>query len=162
MRPLEPAGSAGTTTALLAGETPAFTGLAALETVADFEVLRTEGKTQSYRAQEIAVSCTGRQEKLTADCHRFSQIGMAEKSEEFEVNSDPRSSVQIRGCIFLGYFSESAPAFAHCASCALVAPEAPIAPTILPSTTSGNPPSTGVTPCSPKIRRPSPPAARPS
>jgi hypothetical protein len=35
---------------LFAGEAAALTGLAALETVADFEVFLTEGKTQSYLA----------------------------------------------------------------------------------------------------------------
>jgi hypothetical protein len=44
MRPLDPAGSAGTTTVLFAGETAALTGLAALETVADLAVFLTEGK----------------------------------------------------------------------------------------------------------------------
>jgi hypothetical protein len=44
MRPFEPAGSGGTTTVLLAGETAALTGLAALETVADLEIFLTEGK----------------------------------------------------------------------------------------------------------------------
>lgn len=44
MRPLEPAGSGGTTTAgLPAALFTAATGLAALETVADFAVLRVEG-----------------------------------------------------------------------------------------------------------------------
>lgn len=56
MRPLEPAGSAGTTTLLFAGDAAALTGLAALETVADLEVFLTEGKSQSYLAGVNAVS----------------------------------------------------------------------------------------------------------
>ena len=45
MRPFDPAGSAGTITAdLPAALLTAATGLAALETVADFAVLRVEGK----------------------------------------------------------------------------------------------------------------------
>jgi len=44
MRPLEPAGSTGTTTVDFAGDTATLAGLAALETVADFGVFFTEGK----------------------------------------------------------------------------------------------------------------------
>lgn len=45
MRPLDPAGSGGEATAGLGAELfTALTGLAALETVADFAVLRVEGK----------------------------------------------------------------------------------------------------------------------
>ena len=57
------------------------------------------------------------------------------------------------------YLKLSAAAFAHTPSWSLVSPETPIAPTILPSLTSGIPPSTGVAPSSPKTRRPAPPAA---
>jgi len=58
-----------------------------------------------------------------------------------------------------GYFTRSAPALAHCASCALVAPETPMAPTIFPSSTRGIPPSIATTPFNVRIRSPSPPAA---
>lgn len=44
MRPLEPSGSAGTARVVFAAAGAALTGLAALETVADFEVFLTEGK----------------------------------------------------------------------------------------------------------------------
>ena len=44
------------------------------------------------------------------------------------------------------YLTESAPAFAACPSCSLVPPDAPMAPTILPSITIGKPPSTGTAP----------------
>ena len=47
MRPLEPAGSGGTTMVDFAGALfTALAGLAALETVADFAVLRVEGKSE--------------------------------------------------------------------------------------------------------------------
>jgi hypothetical protein len=68
MRPLDPAGSAGTTTVPFAGDTAALTGLAALETVADLEVFLTEGKAQFYLAREHAVSGSGPKGKnLAAD-----------------------------------------------------------------------------------------------
>jgi hypothetical protein len=57
------------------------------------------------------------------------------------------------------YFSASAPTCAHWASCALVPPDIPIAPTILPSITMGTPPSTGTAPSSPSVLNPSPPLA---
>ncbi|MEA2811467.1 MAG: hypothetical protein QOJ17_5608 [Rhodospirillaceae bacterium] len=46
------------------------------------------------------------------------------------------------------YFAAAAaaPALATSASWLLITPEAPMAPTILPSTTIGTPPSSGVTP----------------
>jgi len=49
MRPVEPAGSCGTTTLDFARDTAALAGLAALETVADFAVFLIEGKYQSYQ-----------------------------------------------------------------------------------------------------------------
>jgi hypothetical protein len=57
----------------------------------------------------------------------------------------------------IGYFSASIPALAICASCADVTPDTPIAPMILPSTTIGMPPSSGLAPLSRRIRRFSPP-----
>ena len=53
MRPLDPAGSAGTEMAVL-GEAlfTALAGLAALETVADFAVLRVEGKLRFYQVEQ--------------------------------------------------------------------------------------------------------------
>src|SRR6267378_1239885 len=57
------------------------------------------------------------------------------------------------------YFSTASPAAAHWASCSPVAPEAPMAPTILPSMTIGKPPSSGTAPSSPSMRRPAPPPA---
>ncbi len=57
------------------------------------------------------------------------------------------------------FASASAPALATCASCADSAPETPIAPTILPSTTTGMPPSSGVIALSASSRMPAPPAA---
>jgi hypothetical protein len=53
----------------------------------------------------------------------------------------------------------SAPALAHCPSCAAVPPETPIAPAIFPSIKTGSPPSTGIAPCNFNMRSPSPPAA---
>ena len=55
MRPLEPSCSGGTEIVVFAAEATAFTGLAALETVADFEVFLIEGKPQSYLASQDAV-----------------------------------------------------------------------------------------------------------
>src|ERR1039457_3680707 len=57
------------------------------------------------------------------------------------------------------YLKLSAPALAHWLSCALVMPETPIAPTILPSLTSGIPPSAATTPGNVRMRRFSPPVA---
>jgi hypothetical protein len=51
MRPFDPDGSGGVATAGLAAELfAALTGLAALGTVADFAVLRVEGKNQFYQS----------------------------------------------------------------------------------------------------------------
>lgn len=60
-----------------------------------------------------------------------------------------------------GYFSTPAPAVATWPSCWNVPPDTPMAPTILPATISGRPPSTGMAPEStmPTMRSPSPPAA---
>ena len=55
------------------------------------------------------------------------------------------------------YFNASAPALATCASCSEVAPDTPTAPTILPSTMSGIPPSSGLAPASLSSRRLAPP-----
>ena len=60
---------------------------------------------------------------------------------------------------FTTYSNTATPARAHWPSCGLVPPETPIAPTILPSTTIGIPPSTGTAPLIPSTRNPSPPAA---
>ena len=60
---------------------------------------------------------------------------------------------------FTTYSTAATPARAHWPSCGLVPPETPIAPTILPSTTIGIPPSTGTAPRIPSTRNPSPPAA---
>src|SRR5208282_1793530 len=52
MRPLESTGSGGATTAgLVAVHFAALTGLAALDSVADFAVLREEGKNQFYQSE---------------------------------------------------------------------------------------------------------------
>src|SRR5271165_1222592 len=57
MRPLEPAGSGGAATAPLgASPSEAFTGLAALDSVADFAVLRVEGKLQFYQSATLGYS----------------------------------------------------------------------------------------------------------
>ena len=69
-----------------------------------------------------------------------------------------RSAVPFRG-LGLFYFSAAMPAAAICPSCADVTPDTPMAPTIFPPITRGNPPSMGVAPGSRKVRRPSPPAA---
>ena len=60
-----------------------------------------------------------------------------------------------RGCAY--FVNASAPAFATCASCSEVAPDTPTAPMILPSTTSGIPPSSGLAPLSFSSRRFGPP-----
>src|SRR5271165_3385008 len=57
MRPLEPAGSGGAATAVLAAVLfAALTGLAALETLADFAVFRVEGKLQFYQSATLGYS----------------------------------------------------------------------------------------------------------
>lgn len=72
-----------------------------------------------------------------------------------------RASVEftpLKGLPLL-YLRAATPAAATCPSWALVPPETPMAPTILPPMAIGTPPSTGTAPCSARMRSPSPPAA---
>src|SRR5262245_44407859 len=57
------------------------------------------------------------------------------------------------------YLAVAAPAIATCASCSDVAPDTPMAPTILPSAITGTPPSSASTLCAESRRKPAPPPA---
>src|SRR6266702_245032 len=100
-------------------------------------------------------------------CHRHTRMRQLidRRAQVLGAVSDIRSQRQVHPFFNHAlssvevYFIVSAPALAHCASCALVAPLTPIAPTIFPSVTRGIPPSTGTTPCSRSILTESPPAA---
>ena len=81
---------------LFAGDAAALTGLAALETVADLAVFLTEGKTQSYLARKRAVSFTAYENRAT-DWHGSYGPEKGRYQSVSGRNSDPCSSVQIRG-----------------------------------------------------------------
>src|SRR5262245_17571367 len=86
---------------------------------------------------------------------RLPSGGIARRAGEDRLTGRSSPACRSRPC----YLTASAPALAHWPSWSLAPPDRPMAPTILPSTTSGMPPSTGIAPSRPRIRRPAPPPA---